>query len=281
MTKRGLGFSVVFIAAGALTSVLFQNCSGMSAQGGSPASSGVVQSASQQPLTYEWTVNDWTTCSALCGGGEQSREVVCEKNDGTAVGDSLCSGTKPAMIQSCNVQACANYMWVQGGFGACSATCGGGQQTQSVVCQNSAGQTLADSFCSGTKPAATQACNTQACSVTPVPTTGASCALTDNAHIRACAGGPANQKVYGPGSPTATFGSAAVWREVDANTCAANCENFAKGSETRRWCSWSHTKLSGIQKRTCVLYTDVSCPTAEDVTPPGMIVIALASGDCQ
>lgn len=55
------------------------------------------------------------------------------------------------------------YAWTQSGFGTCSATCGGGTQTQTVGCQASNGTTVSNSFCTGTPPASSQSCNTQAC----------------------------------------------------------------------------------------------------------------------
>jgi hypothetical protein len=56
------------------------------------------------------------------------------------------------------------YTWVEGNFGACSATCGGGTQTRSVTCEDQNGNAVLDSNCSGQKPATSQSCNTQACS---------------------------------------------------------------------------------------------------------------------
>ena len=65
------------------------------------------------------------------------------------------------------------YSWVQGGFGSCSASCGGGTQTQSVTCRRNDGVDVADSFCSGAKPPTSQSCNTQACQIpTSLPMTG-------------------------------------------------------------------------------------------------------------
>lgn len=65
----------------------------------------------------------------------------------------------------CQSGACIAYLygWVTGGWSACSVSCGGGSQTRSVVCQRDDGQVVADSYCSGTKPATSQSCNTQAC----------------------------------------------------------------------------------------------------------------------
>lgn len=116
----------------------------------------------------------WSSCSASCGGGSQSRScqggisgtqtraVECHRNDGVRVADERCLSTKPANTQSCsggsnctgsssqacNTQPCYTYNWATGGWGSCqggsasnwsgwsgcSATCGGGSQTR--YCQS-------------------------------------------------------------------------------------------------------------------------------------------------
>ena len=60
-----------------------------------------------------------------------------------------------------------NYWWALGGWGGCSASCGGGWQYRTVTCTRTNGVIKADSFCSdlGGKPAQSQACNTQACNI--------------------------------------------------------------------------------------------------------------------
>ena len=56
--------------------------------------------------TYSWNTGWWWSCSASCGWGTQTRTVSCQRNDGTTASDSFCTGTKPAVSQSCNTQAC-------------------------------------------------------------------------------------------------------------------------------------------------------------------------------
>ena len=57
------------------------------------------------------------------------------------------------MNQNCTS---TTYSWVSESWGTCSSD----QQTRNVTCQNSSGQTVANSSCnSGTKPATTQSCN--------------------------------------------------------------------------------------------------------------------------
>ncbi|XRB25155.1 hypothetical protein RI054_42g150130 [Pseudoscourfieldia marina] len=56
--------------------------------------------------TYSYTTGSWSSCSASCGGGTQTRSVTCKRSDGQSVSDSYCSGSKPSTSQSCNTGAC-------------------------------------------------------------------------------------------------------------------------------------------------------------------------------
>ena len=60
------------------------------------------------------------------------------------------------------------YSWSIGGWGTCSATCGGGTQTRTITCIRSGDNKISpDTFCTsqgaGTKPPTSQPCNTQSC----------------------------------------------------------------------------------------------------------------------
>ena len=64
------------------------------------------------------------------------------------------------------IHALYSYYWAVGGWGGCSAACGGGVQYRSVVCTRNDGVTLGDEVCSklgGGKPVGSQGCNTQSC----------------------------------------------------------------------------------------------------------------------
>lgn len=69
----------------------------------------VTQSCNTHACTdFAWDSSaSWSTCSATCGGGTQTRDVFCKDlTDNSEVGDSNCSGTKPQTSRSCNTQAC-------------------------------------------------------------------------------------------------------------------------------------------------------------------------------
>ncbi|MCB9770977.1 MAG: hypothetical protein H6754_00275 [Candidatus Omnitrophica bacterium] len=120
---------------------------------------------------YTWRLGSPGPCSASCGIGTASRGVSCQREDGVNVADSFCeeaSGVTRASLETvaCDSGVCGSYAWVGGGFGACSVLCGGGTQTQTVICRDSGGATVADTFCAsaGPKPDS-QPCNTGACYV--------------------------------------------------------------------------------------------------------------------
>jgi len=56
------------------------------------------------------------------------------------------------------------YSWASGGFGACSAACGGGVSVRTVTCVDSSGTPVADGLCTDPKPEVSEACNMQSCS---------------------------------------------------------------------------------------------------------------------
>jgi len=180
----------------------FQNCSQVNfdsvAHDAIPTANSTTPIVSPSPLptptnvvTYAWLTSGFGSCSVSCGGGTQSQTVVCQRNDSTIVDDSFCAETpKPATSQTCNSDACEVDHWVASGFGSCSATCGGGTQTQTVICQNSANVTVDNSRCTTAMPATSQACNTQVCLTYSWQVSGfGACSVT-------CGGGTQTQSVF-------------------------------------------------------------------------------------
>ncbi len=61
------------------------------------------------------------------------------------------------------------YVWFTGAWGACTGDCGTGNAIQArvVECHADSGQTVADGYCTGAKPVATQACTASICPTIP------------------------------------------------------------------------------------------------------------------
>ncbi len=95
---------------------------------------------------------DWSTCSASCNTGKQTRTVKYISNyDGRTCSTST-------QTQNCNTQDCCSSTTASyGSWGSCSASCGGGIQNRTVTyTSNYDGRT-----CSTSSEA--QSCNTQTC----------------------------------------------------------------------------------------------------------------------
>jgi hypothetical protein len=110
-----------------------------------------------------WVVGDWSVCTEECGGGIQTRTVVCQDCVGNTVSNGLCAGVQPATTQTCNTDPCCENDWVVGDWSVCTEECGGGIQTRAVVCQDCLGNTVSNGLCAGVQPATTQTCNTDPC----------------------------------------------------------------------------------------------------------------------
>lgn len=55
--------------------------------------------------TYSWSYGSWSSCSASCDGGIQTRSASCLDSHGIVVSDSFCG--IPVVQQDCNTQPCA------------------------------------------------------------------------------------------------------------------------------------------------------------------------------
>ena len=125
---------------------------------------GVTEEAcNTQPCPVDCVQSDWSYCSSLCGPGTQTRTVITPaSNGGTPCGDA---------IKACNNGACQGgdpvINCVQSEWSACSASCGPGTQTRTVITPASNGGTPCGD--------ASRSCNNGVCqnespSPTPTPT---------------------------------------------------------------------------------------------------------------
>lgn len=98
------------------------------------------------PVCAGYFEGPWSACSITCSSplaqsGLMQRQVTCMRN-GIAVPDGLCSGARPASVQTCNVDACPVYMYKEGAWSECisptfttpSTTAGQGVRTGAVMC---------------------------------------------------------------------------------------------------------------------------------------------------
>jgi hypothetical protein len=66
---------------------------------------GVVQQCNMRPCG-SWKIGEWKTCSKICGGGVQTRDITCVAPDGTTISNSDCHDEKPINSQPCNLKDC-------------------------------------------------------------------------------------------------------------------------------------------------------------------------------
>ena len=117
-------------------------------------------------VTYSSTAGSWSACSKSCGGGTRVRSVACTSSAGFAVDASKCSVNALEQFETCNSGACPAFYYTFSVWSGCSATCGGGTQTRSVTCVDSAGVAIDAVKCAGQTPeASSAACNSSPCSV--------------------------------------------------------------------------------------------------------------------
>ncbi|GAA6089743.1 ADAMTS-like protein 1 isoform X2 [Tachysurus ichikawai] len=100
----------------------------------------LVQACNTEPCPPRWELEAWSSCSATCGVGLQTRAVICtlkvstHSNHTMRVNGEKCRQPKPSSVQACNRFDCPP-MWDPQEWSKCTHTCGGGHQKRDVICK--------------------------------------------------------------------------------------------------------------------------------------------------
>ena len=167
-------------ASGELISVGDTLCDGLLR----PVSIQACQEIDCPPL---WRALAYNACNVSCGGGIQTRVVICEQLRGDGITSQVDDGDcvpsdKPAVARECNAIDCTP-VWRANPFTECSLTCGGGTQTRTIVCEQllGTGETVERDFsecAAGDRPVTEQVCNSVDCSHVWVAGLWSPCTLT-------------------------------------------------------------------------------------------------------
>ncbi|XP_022535551.2 thrombospondin type-1 domain-containing protein 4 isoform X2 [Astyanax mexicanus] len=126
-----------------------------------PESSGTCQ----MKICSEWQIrSEWSPCSVPCGVGQRSREVRCVSNVGDFVEDEECNmKLRPSDAENCDMGPCAKSWFHTDWANRCSAECGMGVRSRSVVCLINHISSLPLEGCGSERPPEVQACNNRPC----------------------------------------------------------------------------------------------------------------------
>ncbi|KAK5622669.1 hypothetical protein CRENBAI_026490 [Crenichthys baileyi] len=145
----------------------------------------------------DWEYEGFTACSESCGGGVHEAVITClNKQTREAADQSLCVSSRrpPPLLQDCNTHPCPPK-WQTGEWSLCSATCGVGLMTRTVMCthqpspDSNYSAVLKDELCQKPKPSPFQACNRFDCPPTWDSGDWSQCSQT-------CGGGVQKRKLF-------------------------------------------------------------------------------------
>ncbi|XP_058965493.2 papilin isoform X2 [Pocillopora verrucosa] len=83
----------------------------------------------------EWSMGQWSSCSASCGMGNKYRNVTCEAFETGAIlpQESCDLASKPKETEKCNPGPCT-VTWLASNWSECYPKCGKGMSTRMVYC---------------------------------------------------------------------------------------------------------------------------------------------------
>ncbi|KAI1883720.1 hypothetical protein AGOR_G00234450 [Albula goreensis] len=128
----------------------------------------------QLKICSEWQIrSDWTPCSVPCGVGQRTRDVKCLDNLGDVVTDEECNmKLRPEDVRNCDMGPCARSWFFTRWSDRCSAECGGGQRSRSVVCLMNHISSLPLDGCEDERPEDVMPCDLGPCQHKPEWYTG-------------------------------------------------------------------------------------------------------------
>ncbi|KAM3857602.1 ADAMTS-like protein 1 [Diretmus argenteus] len=125
-----------------------------------------------QACPLRWRAAPWSSCSASCGGGVQSRRVSCTRGAEDRAGEvesqrCVGAGRRPADTRPCSLLPCAR--WATTPWGPCHGHCVGpslATQHRHVYCQDTNATKVPHRMCSGLqRPSSLKNCSTEACAL--------------------------------------------------------------------------------------------------------------------
>ncbi|XP_061451149.1 thrombospondin type-1 domain-containing protein 4 isoform X2 [Rhineura floridana] len=122
-------------------------------------------STCQLKICSEWQIRtEWTSCSVPCGVGQRTRDVKCVSNLGDVVDDEECNmKLRPNDIENCDMGPCAKSWFLTEWSDRCSAECGSGVRTRSVICMTNHISSLPLEGCGHNRPSETTPCDNGPC----------------------------------------------------------------------------------------------------------------------
>ena len=216
-----------------------------SCSGTKPASSRTIADYSACNYSRGTTITNTGPWASSCSSST-SRTLTynCLRSDGTSVSASECTNRSVSLTQTqtgSNYSGCT-YAWNASGWGPSSSTCSSSAtQTRSVTCRRSNGSTVADSSCSGTKPASSRtvadysscsytwstgswSASSNRCSSSATQTRSVNCRRSDGTHVSdsSCSGTkPATSRTVADYSACTYSWQAGSWG-ASSSTCSSS-----------------------------------------------------------